>query len=85
MRKKELKLNSEGDGTGKKKRLWWGLAESAFDGSLESACLFCVGVIGRSLASVAVKMFSRLIWEFYTFYLISFYKFRRPTFNAICK
>jgi hypothetical protein len=39
-------------------RLWWGLAESALDGSLESGGRFCVGAFGRNLAPVAVKMFS---------------------------
>jgi hypothetical protein len=29
--------------------LWWGLAESAFGGSLDSGGLFCVGVFGRNL------------------------------------
>jgi hypothetical protein len=42
-------------------RLWWGLAESAFGGSLESGGRFCVDAFGRNLASVAVKMFSHLI------------------------
>jgi hypothetical protein len=36
--------------------LWWGLAESAFGGCLESGGRFCVGAFGRNLASVAVKM-----------------------------
>jgi hypothetical protein len=38
-------------------RLWWGLAESAFGGSLESGGLFCVGAFGRNMASVTVNMF----------------------------
>jgi hypothetical protein len=38
-----------------------GSGGSAFGGSLESGCRFCVGAFGRNLASVAVKMFSRLI------------------------
>jgi hypothetical protein len=51
---------------------------SEFGGSLESGSLFLVGVFGRNLASVAVKMFSNLIYfkkEFYQF----------CTFNAIFK
>jgi hypothetical protein len=50
--------------------LWWGLAESAFGGSLESGGRFCVGAFGRNLTSVAVKMFSHLIYfikKLYTF------------------
>jgi hypothetical protein len=42
--------------------LWWGLAESAFGESLESDGLFCVGAFGRNVASVAVKIFSHLIY-----------------------
>jgi hypothetical protein len=52
----------------------WGVAESAFGGSLESGGRFCVGAFGRNVASVAVNMFSCLI-----------YFIRRCTFNAICK
>jgi hypothetical protein len=51
------------------------MAESAFGGSLESSGRFCVGAFGLNLASVAVKMFSHLIKEFYQF----------CTFNAIFK
>jgi hypothetical protein len=55
-----------------------GLAESEFGENLESyRQLFCVGASRRNLASVAVKMFSRLI------YFIQ--KFCKCTFNAICK
>jgi hypothetical protein len=36
--------------------------ESAFVGSLESGGRFCVGVSGRNLFSVAVKMFSHVIY-----------------------
>jgi hypothetical protein len=43
-------------------RLWWGLTESAFGGNLESGGRFCVGAFDRNLASVAVKMFSHLIY-----------------------
>jgi hypothetical protein len=42
-------------------RLWWGLAESAIGGSEGSDSRFCVGAVGRTVASVAVKTFSRLI------------------------
>jgi hypothetical protein len=38
-------------------RLWWGLAESAFGGSLESGGRFCVGEFGENRASVAVNVF----------------------------
>jgi hypothetical protein len=51
---------------------------SAFGWSLESDCRFCVDAFGRNLASVAVKMFSNLIYcikKCYTF----------CTFNDICK
>jgi hypothetical protein len=51
---------------------------SAFGGSLESSGRFCVGAFGRNLASVAVKMFSHLIY-----FMKKFYKF--CTFNTICK
>jgi hypothetical protein len=53
-------------------RLWWGLAESAFGGSLESGGPFCVRTFGRDVVSVAVKMFTDIFYEF-------------CTFNAICK
>jgi hypothetical protein len=51
---------------------------SAFGGSLESDCRFCVDAFGRNLTSVAVKMFSNLIYcikKCYTF----------CTFNDTCK
>jgi hypothetical protein len=54
-------------------RLCCGLAESEFDSNLEWGGRFCVGGV-----SVAVNLFSHLIWfvkGFYTFY----------TFNTICK
>jgi hypothetical protein len=57
---------------------WWGLAESAFGGSLDSGCRFCVGAFGRNLASVVVKMFSHWIY-----FIKKFYKF--CSLNAICK
>jgi hypothetical protein len=43
-------------------RLWWGLAEFVFGGRLESGGRFCGGAFGRNLASVAVKMFSNLVY-----------------------
>lgn len=44
-------------------RLCWGLAESAFDGSLKSGvrCPVCVGSFGRNMVSVAGETFSHLI------------------------
>jgi hypothetical protein len=51
------------------------MAESAFGGNLKSGGRFCVG---RNLASVAVKTFSRFIYFANTFYELC-------TFNAICK
>jgi hypothetical protein len=59
-------------------RLWWSLAESAFGEILESGGRFCVGAFGRNLASVAVKMFSHLIY-----FIKKFYKF--CTFNIFHK
>jgi hypothetical protein len=38
------------------KRLWCGLAESEFGGSLESGSQFCVVAFGGDLASITVKM-----------------------------
>jgi hypothetical protein len=35
--------------------------ESAFSRSLESGGQFCVGVFGRNLDSVSMKMFSRFL------------------------
>jgi hypothetical protein len=77
--RKKLKVGSNAGGAGSKKwRLWWGLAESAFGGSVESGGRFCIGAFGRNLASVAVKMFS---------HLILFVKkcHKSCTFSAICK
>jgi hypothetical protein len=48
--------------TGLWQSLRWGLAESAFGESLESGGRFCVGAFDRNLASVALKMFSHLIY-----------------------
>jgi hypothetical protein len=47
-------------------------------GSPKSGCRFYVGAFGRNLASVAVKMFSHLIY-----FIKKFYRFF--TFDAICK
>jgi hypothetical protein len=55
-----------------------GLAESAFDGSLETSGYFCVDAFGRNTASVAVNIFSRLI-----FFKKTLYKCR--TFSTICR
>jgi hypothetical protein len=44
-----------------RRRLWCGLAEYTFGGSLELCAQFRVGAPARNLASVAVKMFSYLI------------------------
>jgi hypothetical protein len=83
----EKKLNSDGGDSGSKKcKLYYGGVYSgvwrslrlAGDGSLESGSRFCVGAFGRYLASVAMKMFSNLIYcikKCYKFY----------AFNAICK
>jgi hypothetical protein len=58
---------------------WWGLAESVFfAGVFESGSQFCVGAFGRNLASVTVKMFSRLMY-----FKMKCYKC--CTFNEICK
>jgi hypothetical protein len=43
-------------------RLWWGLAESAFGGSMDLGSRFCVGAFGRNLVSVAVISFDTLIY-----------------------
>jgi hypothetical protein len=52
------------------KRLWWGLAESAFGVSIESGGRFCVGTFGSHLVSVAVKMFRfNLLRNFINFVL----------------
>jgi hypothetical protein len=55
-----------------------GFVEYSFGGSLDSDGRFCVGAFGRYLASVAVKMFSRLIYFTKTFY-------KCYTFNTLCK
>jgi hypothetical protein len=59
-------------------RLWRGLADSIFGGSLESCGRFCVGTFGGNLASVAVKVFSHLIYIIKKFY-------KCCTFTAIRK
>jgi hypothetical protein len=68
----KLQLSSDGGdyGSGKCKRDYGAcLEESAFSESLESGGLLCVGAFGSNLASVAVKMFSHLIY-FITFFFI---------------
>jgi tRNA G26 N,N-dimethylase Trm1 len=80
--RKKLKLSSDGGNVGSKKckrgygGVWRSL-RSADVWNLESGGRFFVGAIGRNLASVAVKMFSHLIYLRKTFY--------KRTFNAICK
>jgi hypothetical protein len=74
-------------------RLWWGLAESAFGGSLESGGRFCVGAFGRNLesgglfcvgafggnlTSVALNIFSHLLYTIKKFYKLC-------AIDAICK
>jgi hypothetical protein len=59
-------------------RPWSGLAESALSRSLELGSWFCIGVFGKNFASVAVKMFSHVIY-----FIRKFYKF--CTFSGICK
>jgi hypothetical protein len=83
--RKKIKLISDGGDSGSKKcnrdfdgaysGVWRSLL---LVGSLESGGRFCVGAFGRNVASVAVKMCSRLIY-----FVRKFYKFY--TFNAICK
>jgi hypothetical protein len=61
---KMFKISSVGGDSGSKKfKRAYGrsLTEPTFGGSLESGSRFCVGAIGRNLASVAVKMFSRFV------------------------
>jgi hypothetical protein len=57
---------------------WCGLAQCAFGESLESGGRFHVDAFGRSLTSVAVKMFPHLIYFEKKIY-------EWCTFNAICK
>jgi hypothetical protein len=45
---------------------------------LESSGSFCTGAFGRNLASLAVKMFSHLIYFIRTFYKLC-------AFNATCR
>jgi hypothetical protein len=82
-----LKLSSDGGDSGSRKckrscsgtygGVWWSLLLAGV-WSLESGGRFCVGSFDRNLASVAVKMFSHLIY-----FVKKFYKF--CTLNAICK
>jgi hypothetical protein len=57
--------------------LWWSKAKCTFGGSQELGGRFCVGALGRNLASVAEKMFPSFIWFIKKFYKCS-------TFNTIC-
>jgi hypothetical protein len=43
--------------------LLWGLAESAFGGSLDPGCRFCVGVFGRNLAPSSGRWVIALMME----------------------
>jgi hypothetical protein len=76
----KLELTSDSDDSGSKnaKDTVGDLAVSAFGGSLESGGQFCVRAFGRNLASVAMKMFSRLIYFIKKLYKLC-------TFSAICK
>jgi hypothetical protein len=62
---KKLKLVSGGGDSGSKK------CRQGYSGvwrNLESGGRFCVGAFGRNLVSVAVKMFSHLIYSIKNFY-----------------
>jgi hypothetical protein len=83
----KMKLSSDGGDSGSKKckrgyvgaysGVWRSLRLAEI-WSLESGGRFCVGAFGRNLASLAVKMFSHLIY---------FKKkcYKCCNFNAICK
>jgi hypothetical protein len=76
---RKFKLSSDGGVSGSKKcKRSSGSQRLARVWNMESGGLFCVGAFGRNLASVAVKMFSHLIY-----FLKKFYKC--CTFNAICR
>jgi hypothetical protein len=81
--RKELKLRSDcGDSGSKKCKRGDDGANGGVWRSLRLAGVcsqFCVSAFGRNLPSVAVKMFSHLIYFFFK----KFYKF--CTFSAICK
>jgi hypothetical protein len=87
--RKRLKLSSGGGDSGSKKcKRDMGAPEVGSGGvcvwreyrvwSQESGSPFCVGAFGRNLASVAVKMFSHLIYFIKTFYNFC-------AFSVICK
>jgi hypothetical protein len=77
---KKLKLSSDGGDSGNKKcSRGCGCAYGGVWRSLESGGRFCVGAFGRSLASVAVKMFSHLIY-----FIKKFYKFCTLRFERQC-
>jgi hypothetical protein len=83
MMREYLKLCSEGGDSGSSKckqgcgGVWWSLHLAGVR-NLESGTRFGVGVLGRNLASVTVKMFSHLIY-----FIKKCYQFF--TLNAICK
>jgi hypothetical protein len=74
-----LKLSPHGDDLDRKKCKWgYSSTYGRVWQSLESGSWFCVGLFGRNLASVAMKMFSHSIYFIKTLY-------KSCTFNAICK
>jgi hypothetical protein len=73
MRRGKLKLSTDGDDSGSKK-----CYEAMIALMVESGGRLCVGAFGGNLASVAVKMFSHLIYFIQTFCIFSI-------FIAICK
>jgi hypothetical protein len=50
----------------------WGMAEPAFDESLESCGRVCVSAFGRNMALVVVKTFSHLIYSIYFVFSVIF-------------
>jgi hypothetical protein len=85
--RKTRKVSFDGGDSGSKK-CKWGYGD-AYGGVWQSLCLagvwnpasgsqFYVGAFSRNLVSVAVKMFSQLIYFIKKFYKVY-------TFNAICK
>lgn len=55
------------------RHMWWGPVKCAFVASVESNSLFCVRAFSRNLASVIMKMFSRIIYFLKTFYKLYFH------------
>jgi hypothetical protein len=70
----KIEISSDGGDSGSKKcKRGYGGAHGGVWLSLESGGRFCIGAFGRNLASVAVKMFSHLIYfikKFYKFLLL---------------